>query len=501
MISRGSRLAWTAVTPLLPALLVTLALVGPANAAQRPVHVAGDTAGSGTLTPISDRNLPLEVLLPRQVRLGAPALIRVHTAQRATVRIDLLYPDGSVHGESAGADAGGALTRRLQLPAGLLAGDSILVHVQALDETRHAFWQGTLHVGLPLPPTLVVTPLAARLTAGYHARVAVQTAPNVVVRFTGGIAGGAVSGGTVQADNQGHAFIIMTTPAALAMPATFWVNALASTPQGTIHSTASLVLVPRPALPLTVVPAAASVEAGHQETLAIHSVAAAQVGISLTYPSGAEEHLVGQTDDQGRYQFSITTPISQSHAVSVAVTVHAVRGVDTGAATTTFSVRPAPTVLAYVKSLGHKAAPGVPLQYAAGKVIIVSLQEQALRAYENGKLMLFVYVTTGRPELPTVGGVFHIYEKVSPYQFHSPWPLGSRFYYPPTWIHYWMPFFEGYGLHDAWWRYRYGPGTNTSGDGVASGEPTGTHGCVNIPFAATQWLWNWAPVGTTVVVY
>jgi hypothetical protein len=24
---------------------------------------------------------------------------------------------------------------------------------------------------------------------------------------------------------------------------------------------------------------------------------------------------------------------------------------------------------------------------------------------------------------------------------------------------------------------------------------------VNIPFAQTQWLWNWAPVGTPVVVY
>jgi hypothetical protein len=24
---------------------------------------------------------------------------------------------------------------------------------------------------------------------------------------------------------------------------------------------------------------------------------------------------------------------------------------------------------------------------------------------------------------------------------------------------------------------------------------------VNIPFAQTQWLWNWAPVGTPMVVY
>jgi lipoprotein-anchoring transpeptidase ErfK/SrfK len=64
-----------------------------------------------------------------------------------------------------------------------------------------------------------------------------------------------------------------------------------------------------------------------------------------------------------------------------------------------------------------------------------------------------------------------------------------------------MPFYSGYGLHDAPWRHQYGPGTNVYGDGPGSSEPTGTHGCVNIPFAQTQWLWNWAPVGTPVVVY
>ena len=135
------------------------------------------------------------------------------------------------------------------------------------------------------------------------------------------------------------------------------------------------------------------------------------------------------------------------------------------------------------------------------KAIMVSIGEQALRAYENGRMVLFTYVTTGRPELPTVTGHFYIYEKVTPFEFHSPWPLGSPFYYPPTWIKYWMPFTGGYGLHDAWWRAHYGPGTNIYGDGPGSGEPTGTHGCVNIPFAATQWIWDWAPVGTPVVVY
>jgi len=135
------------------------------------------------------------------------------------------------------------------------------------------------------------------------------------------------------------------------------------------------------------------------------------------------------------------------------------------------------------------------------KAVMVSLGEQYLREYEDGVLVHSNDITTGRPELPTVTGHFAIYEKITPYQFISPWPQGSPYYYAPTWIKYWMPFTGGYGLHDAWWRYHYGPGTNIGGDGPGSGEPMGTHGCVNLPFADTVWLWNWAPVGTPVVVY
>lgn len=135
------------------------------------------------------------------------------------------------------------------------------------------------------------------------------------------------------------------------------------------------------------------------------------------------------------------------------------------------------------------------------KAIMVSLDEQVLRAYQDGRMVLFTYITTGRPELPTVRGHFSIYHKASPVEFHSPWPPGSPYYYPPSQARYWMPFYGGYGLHDAPWRANYGPGTNVTGDGPGSGEPTGSHGCVNIPAAQAAWLWNWAPAGTAVVVY
>ena len=107
----------------------------------------------------------------------------------------------------------------------------------------------------------------------------------------------------------------------------------------------------------------------------------------------------------------------------------------------------------------------------------------------------------GMPELPTVHGIFHVYLKQTPFTFISPWPPGSPFYYPPSPVRYWMPFFEGYGLHDAPWRSVYGPGTNLPHYATDPGEPVGSHGCVNIPLADMIWLWNWASVGTTVLVY
>jgi lipoprotein-anchoring transpeptidase ErfK/SrfK len=48
----------------------------------------------------------------------------------------------------------------------------------------------------------------------------------------------------------------------------------------------------------------------------------------------------------------------------------------------------------------------------------------------------------------------------------------------------------GHGIHDAPWRGAYGPGTQAGG----------SHGCVNVPFPAEKILFNWADVGTRVVI-
>ncbi|TME75772.1 MAG: hypothetical protein E6I46_07875 [Chloroflexi bacterium] len=134
------------------------------------------------------------------------------------------------------------------------------------------------------------------------------------------------------------------------------------------------------------------------------------------------------------------------------------------------------------------------------KAITISLKEQVIRAYSHGQQVFWTYVTTGRPGLETDAGSFKVYWKVSPWTMHSPWPKGSPYWYPDSKVQMVMWFNGGDGIHDASWRSRYGPGTNGP-HYDPTGEDTGTHGCVNVPWSNMVWLWNWTPTGTPVIVY
>src|SRR6266849_4240947 len=134
------------------------------------------------------------------------------------------------------------------------------------------------------------------------------------------------------------------------------------------------------------------------------------------------------------------------------------------------------------------------------KALTISLSEQVIRAYDHGQQVFSTYVTTGRPGLETDPGSFKVYWKVSPWTMHSPWPKGSPFWYPDSKVTMVMWFNGGDGIHDAYWRSRYGPGTNGP-HYDPTGEDTGTHGCVNVPYQNMVWLWNWTPTGTPVIVY
>lgn len=124
-----------------------------------------------------------------------------------------------------------------------------------------------------------------------------------------------------------------------------------------------------------------------------------------------------------------------------------------------------------------------------GKVVVVNIALQRLYAYENGKTVFAtaIPITTGKYGFETVTGEFAIYLKEEQHKMVSPFP---GIFYDDV-VNYWMPFYLGYGLHDAPWRSVYG---------TQDYPVVGSHGCVNIPLKETIVLYNWAEVGTRVIV-
>jgi lipoprotein-anchoring transpeptidase ErfK/SrfK len=143
--------------------------------------------------------------------------------------------------------------------------------------------------------------------------------------------------------------------------------------------------------------------------------------------------------------------------------------------------------------------------YMNDKVVVVSLEEQAARVYQNGKLVNAFLVTTGRPDKPSPPGTWWIEVKKSPDVFKAGVPQTSPYWYPDTPINYAMQYHSnGYYLHDSWWRNDYGFGTqfphqDSSGDSFSS---QGSHGCVNISKTNAAWLYSFvAQITTKVVIY
>lgn len=183
---------------------------------------------------------------------------------------------------------------------------------------------------------------------------------------------------------------------------------------------------------------------------------------------------------------------SQPPATNYAATV-------TVAATATST--PAPQLCHCTSTSATLPVPSAGIPQSGGQVILVSLSQQWLWAYQDRHLMLASPVTTGMPQLPTPQGDYAVQYKETNVTFYSLWPQGSPFYYSPEHINYAMYFRDiGYFIHDAPWRHAFGPGTeypHTDPDGT---HETGSHGCVNMPTPAAAALYSWVGVGARVII-
>lgn len=111
--------------------------------------------------------------------------------------------------------------------------------------------------------------------------------------------------------------------------------------------------------------------------------------------------------------------------------------------------------------------------------IEVILSQRLLLAHVGNKVVFQTIVSIGKPSTPTVKGTFRIYTKLRSTRMRGP---GYNLPNVPSTMY----FYRGYAIHGAYWVKKFG--TMVS------------HGCVNVNLADAAWLFNWASVGTRVVI-
>ena len=121
--------------------------------------------------------------------------------------------------------------------------------------------------------------------------------------------------------------------------------------------------------------------------------------------------------------------------------------------------------------------------YLTENTILVDISDQVFYFYKDGKLTWSTRVVTGNEGNHNTPKGRYLLKKTN---FEPNRTLrgrnddGSRY---ASFVNYWMPFYGGYGFHDATWRgsWEYTP-TRFQGHG--------SHGCVNMQLEAAKKLYN-----------
>ena len=119
------------------------------------------------------------------------------------------------------------------------------------------------------------------------------------------------------------------------------------------------------------------------------------------------------------------------------------------------------------------------LQQSQQRWIQVDVTRQRLIAWEGGTPVYAVIVSTGKPSTPTPTGVFAIQS------MHRVARMRGADYDIPD-VPFTMYYSGNYGIHGAYWHHRFGTPIS--------------HGCTNVAVDHAEWLFNWASVGTPVIV-
>ncbi|WP_370890747.1 L,D-transpeptidase family protein [Janibacter sp. GXQ6167] len=138
----------------------------------------------------------------------------------------------------------------------------------------------------------------------------------------------------------------------------------------------------------------------------------------------------------------------------------------------------------------RKLAPGAEkLAYPAvdgEKWIDVNLSAHTMSAYVGGKRVYGpIAMVHGAPATPSDIGTFRIFMKNPKMTMRGSNADGSDYETPDV---PWSSFYNGgEALHGAYWRSTWGYAAS--------------HGCINLPISVAKWVYDFAPIGTPVVVH
>jgi lipoprotein-anchoring transpeptidase ErfK/SrfK len=123
------------------------------------------------------------------------------------------------------------------------------------------------------------------------------------------------------------------------------------------------------------------------------------------------------------------------------------------------------------------------------KLIEVNVVSKQMYLYDKGQLAKTYPISAGAPATPTPIGQFKIYQKLAIQDMRGFNANGSKYFQPHVhWINYFLP--GGYAVHGNYWRPLSWFGAVNS-----------SHGCVSLPDDQAKEVYDWAPIGTTVITH
>lgn len=124
---------------------------------------------------------------------------------------------------------------------------------------------------------------------------------------------------------------------------------------------------------------------------------------------------------------------------------------------------------------------------AFDKMIEINVSSKQMYLWQNGQIQKQYPISAGAAATPTPIGQYKIFSKLAVQDMRGYNADGTKYFQPNVrWINYFLP--GGYAIHGNYWRPTSWYGNINS-----------SHGCASLPDYQAKEVYDWAPMGTTVI--